>query len=362
MLPPQRWQCSWFLLLAAGTAVSINKTDRNEDMCKMPVLTDVERHHLACFLKHQLFDEQGEGRYCCLPKGPQSSSCALVANGGSLLDFTHGEDIDRHDFVIRMNDAPIKNFEKHVGAKASIRLGWNAKPTRANESPEYLSETYPMCEQAGIDSFRTTYQETLPEVRTSPLRCDAGIVLKTFQSLFHNISDKGKGPSTGGMALLLALSSCATLDVYGATPHNNTEAPFHYYGRHLIGYFAGRQHRTWNAEHDLLLRLSETSVHKMQKQGFASFVGLRSVQGCDASHQTHPGFTSRWTKCQQQVHRPSFDVLLPPEERGRSSFLKVEQNEAMVSQDGRVVFASKHLEEARHGRASFFATKTWLIL
>ncbi|KAJ4972364.1 hypothetical protein NE237_005463 [Protea cynaroides] len=47
-------------------------------------------------------------------------SCAVVGNSGILLKTEYGELIDRHDFVIRLNNAWTKGFESHVGSKTNL--------------------------------------------------------------------------------------------------------------------------------------------------------------------------------------------------------------------------------------------------
>ncbi|KAK8628982.1 hypothetical protein V6N13_077841 [Hibiscus sabdariffa] len=47
-------------------------------------------------------------------------SCAVVGNSGILLNNGHGKLIDDHEVVIRLNNARIERFEKHVGSKTNI--------------------------------------------------------------------------------------------------------------------------------------------------------------------------------------------------------------------------------------------------
>ena len=49
-------------------------------------------------------------------------SCGLVTNSGSLKGSKSGSAIDRHDLVLRFNDAPIDGFEDDVGSKSDIRI------------------------------------------------------------------------------------------------------------------------------------------------------------------------------------------------------------------------------------------------
>ncbi|CAD7972754.1 unnamed protein product [Amoebophrya sp. A120] len=55
-------------------------------------------------------------------------SCAIVSSSGAMLLHEYGHEIDAHDFVLRMNRAPTRRFEKHVGKRESIRVGWDSPP------------------------------------------------------------------------------------------------------------------------------------------------------------------------------------------------------------------------------------------
>lgn len=48
------------------------------------------------------------------------SSCAVVGNSGILLNRNYGSLIDAHEFVIRLNNARVDNYESKVGKKTSI--------------------------------------------------------------------------------------------------------------------------------------------------------------------------------------------------------------------------------------------------
>ena len=72
------------------------------------------------------------------PTGKKKPSCALVGNSRALLANDRlGEQIDDHDVVMRLNQAPSKRFEKYVGHKTTHRL-LNAKWTQAYKSNPYL--------------------------------------------------------------------------------------------------------------------------------------------------------------------------------------------------------------------------------
>ncbi|XP_026427523.1 beta-1,6-galactosyltransferase GALT29A-like [Papaver somniferum] len=52
--------------------------------------------------------------------GRKYDSCAVVGNSGILLKNEYGDMIDKHEFVIRLNNARTRGYEKNVGSKTSV--------------------------------------------------------------------------------------------------------------------------------------------------------------------------------------------------------------------------------------------------
>ena len=48
--------------------------------------------------------------------------CALVGNSGTVLLHKRGEEIDSHDVVMRLNQAPTRGYHHHVGSRTTHRL------------------------------------------------------------------------------------------------------------------------------------------------------------------------------------------------------------------------------------------------
>lgn len=72
-------------------------------------------HELISLLKYPLDQHYG------FPSSERPyASCAVVGNSGILLKSEHGNLIDSHEIVIRLNNARINGFQQHVGSKTSI--------------------------------------------------------------------------------------------------------------------------------------------------------------------------------------------------------------------------------------------------
>ncbi len=56
------------------------------------------------------------------------STIAIVGHSPSLLDSEYGELIDSHDFVVRLNDFRISGYEKCVGTKTNVWVGYCRPP------------------------------------------------------------------------------------------------------------------------------------------------------------------------------------------------------------------------------------------
>lgn len=255
--------------------------------CDGPLLTKEERLQLSCLVKQRLFDEVGNGNFCCLPEHARNATCAVVGNGGSLTNFALGSEIDGHDFVIRLNDAPTRGYEQHVGSKTSFRYGWNAKP-----DVELLAEGYPLCEDEDLEPFKAQF----PSAKVHPLRCVDGVVLEAIKDLYPSFTFTTYGGgtvSTGAEAVMLALSSCGRVSVYGMT-WSKSKTPLSYYNRTEAESSTYGYGISWNAEHDLWMRMSDTSVNAIIHNGSASIPGLQSTS-CDAISSSNPQVNQLWT-------------------------------------------------------------------
>jgi hypothetical protein len=67
---------------------------------------------------------------------------AVVGSSGILLDKEYGEEIDKHDYVVRFNVARVKGFEKNVGSRTDIRF-FNGHAFAGTSDPQRFKKNDP---------------------------------------------------------------------------------------------------------------------------------------------------------------------------------------------------------------------------
>lgn len=65
-------------------------------------------------------------------------TCALVTSSGQLTGSKRGEEIDRSECVIRMNDAPSIGYQQDVGHRTSLRVVAHSSLQRVLRSRQEL--------------------------------------------------------------------------------------------------------------------------------------------------------------------------------------------------------------------------------
>ena len=156
-------------------------------------------------------------------------TCAVVGSSAALLEHSLGDEIDRADIVVRINLAPTRRFEQHVGSRTTVRV-WGATTdpsaiesirkqigVRAAEALNIgntsITTLLRYCPPTGFlnECWRRAANDGLPRFHPSAWR------LAQRQLLSNTTRCKRIGcfPSTGAMALLFARSACTRVIVYG---------------------------------------------------------------------------------------------------------------------------------------------------
>lgn len=213
--------------------------------------------------------------------------CALVGNSGSLLSADFGKEINKHDVVIRFNQAPTKGFEKFVGNKTTFRV-LNALWTNIYAKNVKLNE------DGSLDSRESI---RLGEIKSIPLEMDATLIisrtsLENFNLLYSALQEKradvqllllaprvvtaakwllneyrrllcthgygpyvgGHTPSSGFVAIFVLIQLCKGMDLYGFGD-SGLSSRYHYYTG--VGHRnSGNPVHSWSLEMEMIEALN----------------------------------------------------------------------------------------------------------
>ncbi len=180
-----------------------------------------------------------------LPKqSPQFryKSCAVIGNGGVLKRYAFGKAIDSHEAVFRLNQAPVKSYERLVGSKTTYRVlnnKWttvyfedNVPSTNVPGGTKQLARYLINQEQANstfivtrsesriFESLANTQRRRRPDLNTlymSPhiIRECRKMLIAYGEVLSEDEVHEEITPSTGLVAVYLAMQMCSAVSVYG---------------------------------------------------------------------------------------------------------------------------------------------------
>ncbi|XP_053709654.1 ST3 beta-galactoside alpha-2,3-sialyltransferase 3a isoform X1 [Synchiropus splendidus] len=209
-------------------------------------------------------------------------TCIIVGNGGILTNRSLGQKIDAFDVVVRLNEAPIRGFEKDVGTKTTMRITY---PEGAIQKPElYEAQSlfvlsafksldfkwlrYMVFNQRlhSTEGFWKSVARYVPRDPSDMRILNPYFIQEASFMLIglpHNNGQLGRGniPTLGAVAITMALHNCDEVAVAGfgynmSMPH----APLHYYEK--IRMSAMRESWTHNIskEKEFLVKLVKAGV------------------------------------------------------------------------------------------------------
>jgi len=215
-----------------------------------------EQQHVFCYLKQQLMD------YYILNPIPHAlsgkRSCAIVSSSGALLQHSHGEDIDGHDVIFRINSAPTEGFEQHVGSRTTFIVGWNF--SGVTESVEGLSP-------------KVTVDARLP------LKLAEQQVLRDLYPMKMGFNAQSSDPTSGFKGMIMALSHCWVLDAFEMTPSAKADYSSYNYYNTQPGLRAVQNtwHEYFEAEHHLWAFLSTSDKATLEDSGKTTYPGFAQL-------------------------------------------------------------------------------------
>ncbi|XP_071480429.1 CMP-N-acetylneuraminate-poly-alpha-2,8-sialyltransferase-like [Diadema antillarum] len=175
--------------------------------------------------------------------------CAVVGNSGVLEYSRCGREIDEHDFIFRLNLAPVgRNFSSDVGSRISLttvnteelfelsKIKVPSDLLRDNKGLPYAERTYSITNKT-IVWYPKGHPQRLRTVaslfnRTLNLQPSWAYSPESLMYLAFRIW-KIPAPSTGLSVVTAALLHCDDVDIYGFYPFpqdsRNRELRYHYY-------------------------------------------------------------------------------------------------------------------------------------
>jgi len=140
--------------------------------------------------------------------------CAVVGPSRNLLESRYGDLIDAHDLVIRINRAPTDNFETDVGTKTTHHVVWPRPLVEGQYDREAVLLMTPVATNIEevfdriLELVVGSWEWNLERVR---------IIHPEFVKYIHENWTGGRKqyPSTGFVAVMLALHVCDEVDVFG---------------------------------------------------------------------------------------------------------------------------------------------------
>jgi hypothetical protein len=140
--------------------------------------------------------------------------CAVVGPSRNLLGSGYGDFIDAHGVVIRMNRAPTNDYDSDVGKRTTHHVMW----PRDLEEHDFDRRAFLLMNP--ITLHNPDVFDRIVTLAEKDLRWDlerVRIIHPEFVQYLHEswAENRGDYPSTGFIALMVALHVCDEVDVFG---------------------------------------------------------------------------------------------------------------------------------------------------
>ncbi|XP_038078585.1 CMP-N-acetylneuraminate-poly-alpha-2,8-sialyltransferase-like isoform X3 [Patiria miniata] len=213
-------------------------------------------------------------------KSGQFQSCSVVGSSGILRGSGCGKEIDRSQYVVRFNVAPVEGFEADVGSKTNfttlnpsyVKYRLNGLKTQADRSQFGAILKQFIGSKLWLPAFGVSGY-----FRVMQLTAAAAFDSKMVQPLIghpehhHSVTNlwrkmamrKRALPSTGMYFILSLFDVCDQINVFGFWPYetaiNGSEVPYHYHNA-AIG---KKTIHDFDTEFQTLVNLYEQDIIKM---------------------------------------------------------------------------------------------------
>ncbi|XP_052376506.1 CMP-N-acetylneuraminate-beta-galactosamide-alpha-2,3-sialyltransferase 1-like [Oncorhynchus keta] len=200
--------------------------------------------------------------------GPERCrTCAVVGNSGNLKGSHYGALIDSSDVIIRMNKARTSGYERDVGSRTTHHIIYPESAIDLDNTTRLLFFPFKTLDLQWLPGAITTGSHiTFSYLRLRPkIKANKDLVLvlnPVFMKYVHEVwlDYYGKYPSTGFMALILALHICDEVNVYGFGKDRNGN--WHHYWETLTNKKLKTGPHPGDYEYNVTRKLSE--IHKLE--------------------------------------------------------------------------------------------------
>ncbi|XP_062853359.1 ST3 beta-galactoside alpha-2,3-sialyltransferase 3a isoform X2 [Trichomycterus rosablanca] len=206
---------------------------------------DTQRHikEILAETKSYGLQEQLESLSC--------RKCIIIGNGGIISNKSLGSKIDTFDVVIRLNEAPVKGFEKDVGTKTTMRItypeGAIQKSSLYEQSSLFVFSGFKPLDfkwlrhivfknnLRGTEGFWKSVAREVPRQAADIRILNPYFIQEAaFQFIGLPINNylmgRGNIPTLGTVAITMALHNCDEVAVAGfGYDMSNPHALLHYY-------------------------------------------------------------------------------------------------------------------------------------
>uniref|UniRef100_A0A8C1B4N2 CMP-N-acetylneuraminate-beta-galactosamide-alpha-2,3-sialyltransferase 1 n=1 Tax=Cyprinus carpio carpio TaxID=630221 RepID=A0A8C1B4N2_CYPCA len=207
----------------------------------------------------------GEERY--RDAGPsRCRTCAVVGNSGNLLGSYYGPLIDNHDFVFRMNKAPVEGYEKDVGSRTTHRIMYPESATHLDNNTHLVLLPFKTLDIQWVTSALTdgSIKRTRFKVihKLQANKDKVMVMHPAFMHYVHNtwlhIKSRRSYPSTGFLVLIFALHICDEVSVFGFG--SNSKGTWHHYFEKTPKSFKRTGKHSGGIEHETILELQQRKL------------------------------------------------------------------------------------------------------
>ncbi|XP_048861220.1 CMP-N-acetylneuraminate-beta-galactosamide-alpha-2,3-sialyltransferase 4-like isoform X1 [Brienomyrus brachyistius] len=219
--------------------------------------------------------------YDDIPEHLESSkcrTCVVIGNGFIIKNTSLGNTINQYDVVIRINDGPVRGFEKDVGNKTTMRFFYPesavSDPNVHNE-PDTLMVLVPfkLVDLIWLRDILYNKKRIVqlgfwkPPPRTWLGRSSQFRILDPF-FMHHTASDllgtpfnpdKPVCPTSGMLAVYVALNFCSVVHLAGFGYPSDKNDLIHYFGRDTMDFMINSEHNVTH-EAQVLKRLEDHGV------------------------------------------------------------------------------------------------------